>query len=754
MQRTLLALAAALAASPGAWPQSPGEVRGSVVDARGGEPLARVEILLAGSDYRAVSDARGRFRISGIAPGQYTLQVSTVGYHLAKREFRLEPGEAKEFEVILSPDTLRQTETVVARAGPFEPSRQDSPSTLVLAGNDAKNLAGVLADDPLRAVQSLPGVASNNDFDARFSVRGADYTRVGVYLDGVLLHEPFHTLEGQNISGSGTAFNGDMVEEMELAEGAFPARFADRSGSTLDVRTREGSRSATTFRAFGSASNGGAIVEGPLGKGRHGSWLAGARKSYLQYILERTFPDTSLIFGMEDAQGRIAYDLTPRHSVTLYLLESFSGLDRSAVKSRLGINSLMTGGYHYTLANFGWRYTPSDRWLIVSRTAWMREKWDDSNPAALALGTGYYGEWVWNGSVTWMWNRSNPLEAGWSARRLRDSGFENQFQSLVSQPRLLQHFDATSARAGGHVQQSWMAWSGRLHLTAGARWDRDSLDGVAAVSPSASAALAVTPATRIQIGWGHYVQFPELSILGSPLGGARILPLRSIHTLAAVERRLGARTRLRAEFYNRADRDLPFQPLFDPRILSGKMFAPPLNTPFWNSLRGYARGFEVFVERHSANRATGWVSYSYGRTEMRDGLTGQHFPSDWDQRHTVNVYGGYRVSPSVNLSVRATYGSGFPIPGYLRQSDGAYYLAGSRNQLRLPHYQRTDVRVNKAWTKDRWKLTLYGEVINLTNRTNYIFDVMNGYNSKSGQANVQLDTLFPVLPSAGLVFER
>jgi hypothetical protein len=51
-------------------------------------------------------------------------------------------------------------------------------------------------------------------------------------------------------------------------------------------------------------------------------------------------------------------------------------------------------------------------------------------------------------------------------------------------------------------------------------------------------------------------------------------------------------------------------------------------------------------------------------------------------------------------------------------------------------------------------VTLYGEVVNLTNRTNRIFDSLNGYNSKTGVASITLDKLFPILPSAGLVFER
>src|SRR5215472_3562814 len=281
----LLLGAALLPAQPAA------EVRGNVVDARGGEPLSQVVVQLVGSVYRATTGSDGRFRLTDITPGDYVLNVSTVGYHLVKKPFHLDPGETKDFEVILSPETFRQTDSVSVQASPFEPARQDSPSTLVLGGNDAKNLASVLADDPLRAVQGLPGVSSNNDFDARFSIRGADYSRIGLFLDGVLLHSPFHMLQGQALQGSATAFNADMVEAMELHEGAFPERFEDRTAGILDVRTRDGSRDGLSLRATASASNAGVMLEGPFHKKR-GSWIVGVRKSYLQYIFERTFPDS------------------------------------------------------------------------------------------------------------------------------------------------------------------------------------------------------------------------------------------------------------------------------------------------------------------------------------------------------------------------------------------------------------------------------------------------------------------------------
>jgi hypothetical protein len=730
------------------------EIHGNVVDARGGEALSNVAVQLVGTSLRGTTANDGRFRITGVPAGDYVVNVSTVGYHLVKKPFHLDAGETKDFEVILSPETFRQTDSVDVQASPFEPTRQDSPSALVLGGNDAKNLASVLADDPLRAVQGLPGVSSNNDFDARFSLRGADFSRIGLYLDNVLLHAPFHMLQGQQVSGSATAFNGDMVEELELHEGAFPARYSDRSAGVLDVHTRDGNRNGDSFQIAASASNAGFMAEGPFGRKKRGSWLVGARKSYLQYIFERTFPNTSYIFGFEDAQGRLTYDLTPRNNVTVYVLESFSSLDRHQNLASLGINSLVNAGYHYSLGNLAWRTSLTQKLMIVNHAAWMREKFDNYNKTQLPLAAGFYGEWVWNTDATWMWNKETPLDVGWTFRRLRSGGISNQYQTGSTAARLLDRSDGTADREGGYAQQSWMPLKGMLHFTGGVRWDRHSIDGVMAVSPTASASIALSQGTRLQLGFGQYVQYPELTLLNSPLGSRALLPLRSNHLIAALEQRLSARTRLRIEYYNRADRDLPWQPLYDPRLVNGTLFVPPANPLYLNSLRGYSRGFEVFVQRASANRFTGWVSYAFGRTGTRDSVTGGRFPSDYDQRHTLNVYGGYRLKPTVNLSVKMSYGSGFPIPGYFTRSGGLYYLTGVRNQTRLPAYARTDFRVNKSWTRDKWKLTLFGEVINLTDRANYIFDSFNGYNSKTLQSSITLDTMFPILPSAGIVLER
>jgi outer membrane receptor for ferrienterochelin and colicin len=188
-------------------------------------------------------------------------------------------------------------------------------------------------------------------------------------------------------------------------------------------------------------------------------------------------------------------------------------------------------------------------------------------------------------------------------------------------------------------------------------------------------------------------------------------------------------------------------------LIAGKVFTPSAGSPALNSLRGYSRGFEIFLQRRSANRLSGWVSYAYGRTRMRDGAAQVTFVAEEDQRHTVNTFGTWRVRPTVNMSVKWLYGSGYPLPGFFRLVGGQYYLTESRNALWLDTYQRIDARVNKAYAFRRWKLTLYGEVINLLNRANYRFSSFDGYNSKTGRVSLSITKMFPIIPSAGVAVE-
>lgn len=607
----------------------------------------------------------------------------------------------------------------------------------------------MLADDPLRAAQALPGVSANDDFDSRFSVHGAPYTRVGLYLDYILLHMPFHTVQGEGPSGALTVFQADVIEQMSLETEGYGPRYEGRTAGALDVRTRDGSASERSVRLTAGAADAGALAEGPLG--RRGSWLGAVRKSYLQYLVKQTGDEPTMAFAFVDSHAQATCRTGAASTLRLKLIDGTSDFDRSGWRDRLALNTSMGARYRFTVANLGWEWAPGGGFVVNTHGAFVRERYEDVNRYSRTLGEGYYGEWVAKTSAAWVWAHGATLEFGGSARRLRADGFADYYFDADSHTRV-EGYRGTELLAGGYAQQSWSGWARRVNLSAGARWDGRRRGDGTMVSPQGSIAVLPWRSARLQVSWGQYAQFPDVAALRSAYGSPRLRPERATHWAASAEQRLGAMTRVRVTAYRREDRDLLFRPWLEARLAGGAIVPDRFDAPIENSVRGEAQGVEFLLQRRTANRLTGWVSYALGWTRQRDAVTGARFVADQDQRHTASVWLGYRARPSVNLGVRWTYGSGFPVPGFFQKSGDGWALAESRNVARVGAFQRTDVRVTKSRVFDRWKLTLYVEAVNVTNRGNYRFDSYNGHDA-SGRVWLAFTRMFPALPAAGVMAE-
>ena len=752
--RVTALLIVAMAAPSTAFAQQAGEVGGRIISARDSEPLSLAQIDLVGTTLSAVTRDDGTFRISGVPAGTYTLRVSLVGYRVIQQAFTLAAGELKTFEVVLTPSTITLTETAVVTADPFQ--EPDVTSTgFTLQGDEQKNLAGVLADDPLRAVQDAPGVTSNDDFSSEFSVRGAPFDRIGVYLDGVLLHSPFHTTDGQADNGSLTIFNGDLLDQMTLYQGAWPVRYADRTAGLLSVETRQGTREGFRSQVSASASNASYLAEGPIGPGKRGAWVFAIRKSYLQYILNRIDlgDQPPFAFGFTDGEGRLDYDVTPRHAMSLTVLDGTSNVDRTRFRAKLGPSSVMTSAFRFTLVNLRERYT-TRRLLASSGVAWSRESGHVENHDVTPLSNQTYLAGTARVDATLMLTTHDTLDFGGDYRRVRQQGMSTQ---LVYAPQLtssLDRFAGSANEEGVYVQDSLVL--SKTRLTGGARRDEHSDEHSPQPSqvaqPYASLSYDASNRTRLQFDWGRYEQFAELNQAFSAFAAGPLRPEHATHYDVSVERRLDTRTRLRLELYDRQDHDLLARPLIDPRLAPNRIVidARP-DAPLVNSEHGYARGAEVVVQRRTANGFTGWVSYAYGRALLRDDVLALTFPSDYDQRHTVNLYVSRRLRPTINFSGHFTYGSGMPLPGFYRRDNGVYDLARARNGLRAPRYQRADVRVNKEYVRRAFDATLFAEVVNVTNHANRDFDSAGPYDPATGRSTPNFYSMFPILPSAGMV---
>src|ERR1044072_3719603 len=175
------------------------------------------------------------------------------------------------------------------------------------------------------------------------------------------------------------------------------------------------------------------------------------------------------------------------------------------------------------------------------------------------------------------------------------------------------------------------------------------------------------------------------------------------------------------------------------------MVGPRLDAPLRNSLSGRSRGIEMTVQRQGPNGLSGWVAYTLGRARWRDG-SGPWFDGDFDQRHTLTAFGSWRIGPTVNLSTKYRYGSGLPVPGFYEEAAGGVFLSSARNLYRPEAYSRWDLRANKAFAFARWRLTLYGEVLNLLGRTQTRYTGFDRVDLGTGRVVLESDTLFPRLP--------
>src|SRR5204862_1032878 len=104
----------------------------------------------------------------------------------------------------------------------------------------------------------------------------------------------------------------------------------------------------------------------------------------------------------------------------------------------------------------------------------------------------------------------------------------------------------------------------------------------------------------------------------------------------------------------------------EPRLSpAGAILPGAFDAPFVNVLSGAARGAEVVLRRDATDGFSGWAGYALGRIRYTNMETGEGFWGDADQRHTVSLYGNYRLSSRASISVRYRYGSNYPVTGYI-----------------------------------------------------------------------------------------
>jgi len=736
-------------------PQRLVTLHGRVVDGRSGEPIAKVRILVPGSSRSTTTDEKGAFTLADLRPGNLELYITTVGYGLVKRTIIVKEGNA-ETVIALNQEAATLTEHVTVTAEPYEVTETNAASEQTLNKTELQDLSKVVIGDPLRAAQALPGVSANDDLRSEFAVRGADFRRTGVFIDGILTDGFVHFINAEE-KVTISVINSDTIGAVSLLSGAFPVRYGDRTAAVLNLETRDGNRVKPAFRfSTGLQLGTSGVVDGPLANKR-GSWLVAGRSSLLDYVsrlVDKATSDSSSSetgsVNFSDFEGKLVYDLSARHRIGFSGIYSALKLVESST-APANPNEIFKARSRNLLLSAFWNYTPSSRLIAQTRVFGMHTNFENTNQTRLTISDEPRTQVGIRNDTSFLARPDHRIEGGVYVRSVRAQKTSNFF--LPSPPGGTQNFEQFDRRAleqGYYLQDTYINKGLGFSLTGGARVDHSGLTGETLLSPRSALALTLGRSWTIRAGAGRYYQFPDFQYLFGQLGNPNLHAERATHYNLGVEHTFGDRYRALVELYDREDNELLFS-LSEPRLAGNTITFGP--SPIRNSLRGHARGIELTFQRRSANRLSGWLSYSYGRTRLLDSQSGLSFVSDVDQRHTVSSYGSFRFTETFNVSGQWRYGSGFPIPGFFRSQGSDLFLASERNLVRLPAYSRLDLRANKAFLFEKWKLTLSGELLNVLNHKNLRPPIIDGINPITGRVFHRFGDTMRVLPALGIAIE-
>src|SRR5262245_26156583 len=97
----------------GFWLPSPqAAVKGTIVDAGTGAPIAGARVVLVEPSNTTQSAADGSFSFDAVPPGKYTLTVSIIGYIFVRRQIDVGVAGATDLTIPLTGGTGTYQETV------------------------------------------------------------------------------------------------------------------------------------------------------------------------------------------------------------------------------------------------------------------------------------------------------------------------------------------------------------------------------------------------------------------------------------------------------------------------------------------------------------------------------------------------------------------------------------------------------------------------------------------------------------------
>jgi hypothetical protein len=730
--------------------QNIGSISGTVVNAATKQSLQGATIVLQPSGNSSITDSLGRYRVTNIPAGSYTITASFVGFEAESRfNTVITSGNENEISFDLRPQTTQLSVVVIrsnlltARAGSLETPL----SVQRLTSQEIKATPGGNFDIS-RVVNSLPGVGGSSGSVGGYRndiiIRGGGPGENVFYLDGIEIPVINHFATQGSGGGPTGILNVSFIEDVKLSTSAFPAKYDNALSGVFEFKQKTGNPNQTQGNIRLSGTELAGTLEGPLNKNKSLTYLASVRRSYLQLLFSMI--DLPIRPNYWDFQYKISYRPDAKTTISFLGVGAIDQFGFGTIKTptqdklytleqvpSIRQRSYAVGASYRRSVNKGYILMVFSRNALDNRI----EKYDANNEADplnlryrnVATETENKFRFEVNKTIGgWNYSYGGTVQL---AQYVADNNIRRR-AAIGSQPedRFVYSSDIDLLHMGAFVQGGKKFLDDRLGLSLGIRTDINTIttngaDPSKALSPRIAFSYLVGNKWTLNVSAGQYAKLPPYSVLGfrdnnGVLVNKKTNYINTTHYVGGVEFLPKTTTRFTLEAFYKQYADVPVTIRDGISINNlGADYGVVGNEPIVPTGRGRAYGLEFFAQQKLTSRFFGLFSYtfSYSKFSNRDG---QLAPSAWDNRHLLSLTFGYKFKKNWELGLKYRYQGGAPYtPFDLVESQRNFLTQGqglldySRfNTQRLNAFSASDMRIDKKWNFKKTTFDLFLDVSN------------------------------------------
>ncbi|MBQ8240592.1 MAG: TonB-dependent receptor plug domain-containing protein [Bacteroides sp.] len=702
------------------------KLTGQVIDFKTNSPAVGIHVIRRDPWIAATTDVDGRFEIE-LVPGYNVLELQGISVKDARRQLMLYADADVRIE--LEEQNL-MLEEVLVTGGRVEAVKSTALGMEKITPSLLKNIPTAMGEvDVLKMVQALPGVKTVGEASSGFNVRGGATDQNLMLLNGGTIYNPTH------LFGFFTAFNSDMVSDVEIYKSSIPSQYGGRISSVLNITGKEANKEKFVGVAGIGLLTSKLNLEIPLWKERTSLLLSG-RTTYSDWLLGM-LPEKSGYkdgkAGFYDVGGTFSHTFNMRNKLNIYGYYS---------RDRFAFNDNEKYGYGNMNLSAHWRSIFNDQLTGNFSVGYDHydykndETVDSIQAARLSFGINqYFAKANFNLEL-----EKHKLNFGASTLLydIRSGKYEPLGEySLVATDELQKDKALESAV---YLGEEWDI-TPKFSVNAGIRYSmfnalgpRDYYTYQPGTLPSESTiadTVRVTgnkvlktyhgPEFRLS---GRYAFNDDFSVKAGfntmrqyihKVSNTSIMSPTDTWKLSDVNIKPQQGWQLAGGFYyNTPDRMWEFslegyykkmKDYLDYRSGAKLLMNHHLETDVINT-EGYAYGVELEVKKPKG-KLNGWINYTYSRTFLRQNDArivrpingGDWYPTEYDKPHDFKFVGNYKFTRRYSLSLNMDYSTGRPttVPAgqYYDQQLGttqAFYT--DRNSYRVPDYFRMDLSFN------------------------------------------------------------